>query len=138
MKKILKLMLLAVVAVVACTSCNKEAKEIGTRDQRIGRWQGGDDIIVFKDENAGDGYAWGYEFNQNDKNESDLLPGGDDYHGNGWFYWKKGNDYIRTRNMMNGSPAEAAIDWKLHALSDKQMEMQQTTRMKTYTKIATK
>ncbi len=130
MKKILKLMLLAVVAVVACTSCNKEAKEIGTRDQLIGTWASAGEYIVFYDDNAGDGYAWGEEWNENEGIHKNDL----EYHGNGWFKWKKGNDYIRVATMMNVSEANPAIDWKLHALSDKQMELQQTTRSKIYNK----
>lgn len=132
MKKFLKLALLAIVAAVACTSCNKEGKEIGTRDQLIGRWQSGKEYIVFYDDNAGDGYAWGKEWNEADgTQENDLV-----YHGNGWFRWKKGNDYIRTANATDISSAESAVDWKLSSLSDNKMELQQTTRMKTYTKIA--
>lgn len=132
MKKVIKLALLAIVAAVACTSCNKEGKEIGTRDQLLGRWQSGQEYIVFYDDNAGDGYAWGKEWNEADgTQESDLV-----YHGNGWFRWKKGNDYIRTANATDISSAESAVDWKLSSLSDDKMELQQTTRMKTYKKIA--
>ena len=134
MKKILKLMLLAVVAVVACTSCNKEGKEIGTRDQLIGRWVSSGEYIVFYDDNAGDGYAWGKEWNENEGIYESYL----EDHGSGWFKWKKGNDYVRVALMMDISQANPAVDWKLSSLSDDKMEMQQTTRMKTYTKIATK
>ena len=132
MKKFLKLALLAIVAAVACTSCNKEGKEIGTRDQLLGRWQSGQEYIVFYDDNAGDGYAWGKEWNEaEDTYESDLV-----YHGNGWFKWKKGNDYVRVALMIDISQANPAVDWKLSSLSDDKMELQQTTRMKTYKKIA--
>ena len=109
MKKVLKLALLAIVAAVACTSCNKEGKEIGTRDQLLGRWQSGQEYIVFYDDNAGDGYAWGKEWNEADgTQESDLV-----YHGNGWFRWTKNKDTLFEYHTMDLTEVPIAHRYKI-------------------------
>lgn len=106
---------------IAFTSCNKDT-EIGTRSQLIGQWKGttptSDGVhFVFLDEAAEDGYAWGYQWNEDeDISQSEVLT--KDYHGNGWFMWKKNNTYLRMRHMMNASEANAAIDQTLYELTD--------------------
>ncbi len=131
------LFLLPILLMALLTSCNMSTEtEIGTREQLIGRWQSGTDYIVFYDEDAGDGLSWGKEWNSDDKLESDLDDPDMDYHGNGWFKWKKGVDYITAANMVNISQAEAAIDWKLFELTDTQMKLRQTSRIVTFQKIS--
>lgn len=88
MKKFIQIFALLTLIIIAAVSCKKET-EIGSRSQLIGRWQTGQEYIVFYDLDAGDGYAWGKEWNEaQGVYESDLD--GEDYHGNGWFKWKKG------------------------------------------------
>ena len=119
---------------LAAVACNKK-KEIGTREQLIGRWQSGQEFIVFYDEPAEDGYAWGKEWNEaQGVMETDLD--GEDYHGNGWFQWKKGDDYIRVATMLSVSEAAAALDWTLYSLTDTEMQLQYTSARVTYKKIA--
>ena len=135
MKKFIQIFALLTFIIIAAVSCKKET-EIGSRSQLIGRWQTGQEYIVFYDLDAGDGYAWGKEWNEaQGVYESDLD--GEDYHGNGWFKWKKGNDYIRVANMLSISEAASALDWTLYSLSDNEMQLaQKTNQRKTYKKIA--
>ena len=85
MKTISRIVLILIVALAAFTSCRKTDVEIGTREQLVGRWQSqnGNEFIVFTDEEAGEGYAWGKEWNAYEKLESDLDEL--EFHGNGWF-----------------------------------------------------
>lgn len=54
----------------------------------LGKWQNVDNpqwYRVYTDEEAPDGYYWGYEWDESeDVTEKDLTK-----HGNGWFRWKK-------------------------------------------------
>ena len=133
MKKIIRLGFVILMAVMAFSSCSNEDKEIGSREQLIGRWKNAKEYIVFYDDNAGDGYAWGKEWDEADgTKESDVDA---DNHGNGWFKWKKGNDYIRIVAMMSISEAGAAVDRDLSALSDTEMTLvNKRGTKKTYTK----
>lgn len=135
MKKFFQFATFLVVIIIAFASCKKD-KEIGTREQLIGRWQSGQEYLVFYNEDAGDGYAWGKEWNEaQGVLESDLE--GEDYHGNGWFRWKKGDDYIRVAAQLSITEAEAALDWTLNSLTDTQMSLAQKNKQyKTYNKIA--
>lgn len=136
MKTISRIVLILIVALVAFTSCQNKDVEIGTREQLVGRWQSqsGQDFIVFTNEDAGEGYAWGMEWNADETLESDLEEL--DFHGNGWFKWKKGGDYITARNMMSISEAEAAVDWKLYELNDSRMQLaQKAGKIVTYNKV---
>ena len=136
MKTISRIILILIVALTAFTSCRNKDVEIGTREQLIGRWQSNDgkDFIVFTNDDAGEGYAWGKEWNTDDQEEKDLDEL--DFHGNGWFKWKKGSDYITARNMMSISEAEAAIDWKLYVLTDSQLQLaQKAGKIVTYNKV---
>lgn len=121
------------------SSCEKE-KEIGTTANLFGRWQGVTDsqeYMVFYSDVAEEGWYWGKEWNTNDKTENDLD--GMDYHGNGWFMWQKGKNYITMRNMLNASEAQAAIDRKLSALDDKNMTIVNNRGVAiSYTKIGAK
>ena len=128
MKRFFYLAVICCVVMLTFSACEKD-KEIGTTANLFGRWEAmiySQEYMVFSSDVAEDGWYWGYEWNADDKPESDLLPGGRDYHGNGWFMWKKGKNYITMRNMMNGSPAEVAIDRKLTALDDKNMTLVNT------------
>ena len=136
MKTISRIILILIVALAAFTSCRNKDVEIGTREQLVGRWQSqnGNDFIVFTNEDAGEGYAWGKEWNSDEKLESDLDEL--DFHGNGWFKWKKGAGYITARNMLSISEAEAAIDWKLYELTDSRMQLaQRAGKIVTYNKV---
>ncbi len=125
--KILPFILCAFVACVM-TSCifgGSSSSEIGTRQQLIGHWQTATPTtpglhMVFYDETAEDGYCWGKQWDEREGfYESDIV-----YHGNGWFYWKKGPDYLRMRHMMNLTPSESAIDQTIYSLSDNRLSIQ--------------
>jgi hypothetical protein len=137
MKYLVRFAIVLAVAIMALSGCKKD-KEIGTRSQLIGRWQCDKEYIVFYDESAEDeGYAWGKEWDEADEMESDLD--GEDYHGNGWFKWKKGDDYIRVALMMSISEANPALDWTLNTLTDSEMSLaQKNKQFKTYRKVDSK
>lgn len=111
------------------TSCifggSSSSTEIGTRQQLIGHWQGVSPTtsglhFVFYDESAEEGYCWGKTWDESDDYyESSLV-----YHGNGWFMWKKGTDYIRMRHMINVSQAQSAIDQTIYSLTDNNLSIQ--------------
>ena len=134
MKQLTKIVILLIVVVAALTGCKK--KDIGTREQLIGRWQSGQEYMVFYDDNAGDGYTWGKEWNEGEGTvESDLD--GEDYQGNGWFRWKKGSDYITIVAQLSISEAEAAVDCEISVLTDDALTFYNARRKQTksFTKI---
>jgi len=70
-------------AVICCmvmltfSACEKD-KEIGTTANLFGHWEAmvySSEDMVFLSEVAEEGWYWGYEWNADDKPESDLLPG---------------------------------------------------------------
>ena len=138
MKHLVRFAAALAVIVLALSGCKKN-KEIGSRSQLIGRWQYNKEYIVFYDESAEDeGYSWGKEWNEAEGvYESDLD--GEDEHGNGWFKWKKGDDYIRVATMMSISEANPALDWSLNTLTDTEMSLaQKNKQFKTYKKVDSK
>lgn len=76
-----------------------------------GKWADSNEVLaytMFMLEDAGDGFYWGKEWNEQDGvYESDL-----DEHGNGWFRWRvKKNKilFIRSTNFGFSIPAEYTI-----------------------------
>lgn len=123
------------------TSCifggSSSNTEIGTRGQLIGHWQGVSPTtsglhFVFYDEAAEDGYSWGKTWDESDNISEDNLV----YHGNGWFMWKKGPDYIRMRHMLNVSSAQSALDQTIYSLTDNNLSIQDGSKHVYLTKVA--
>ena len=136
MKRIAYILILLAIVLVGCES-KKSTTEIGTRDYLIGRWQGvspyaskSSIYFVFYDEVAQDGYYWGKTWDTYDSSEDQLV-----YHGNGWFLWKKGPDYIRQVDAMEISTGMSAHDQEIYELTDTKLVMSDAGKRLTLTKI---
>jgi len=101
------------------SSCNQE-KEVGMLSDMFGRWQNVNntkEYYVFQQATADmEGFYWGKDWDENERKESDL-----DYHGNGWFQWQKGTNYIRMAYMLSISEATPSVDYELISLTSEQM-----------------
>lgn len=78
-------------------------------DPRIlGQWRNDDSPLafrVFTNENADDGFCWGYEWDESeDVYVSDLV-----YQGNGWFRWRIEGNQLLELHMMEASDAVVPV-----------------------------
>ena len=66
----------------------------------VGRWKNMDDAgwhKVYYDDDDGEGYYWGKEWNESE----DVLEEDLSFHGNGWFRWTKSNDTLYELSTMD-------------------------------------
>lgn len=139
---------LCITVMLAVTSCDKKGESIGTEAQLFGRWQDTKtptSYIVFtsekvsaSDPNFGEyaDYYWGKEWDSNEKTEEQLN--NLDYHGNGWFMWKKGLIVISRLETHNLSPAVTPADMNLVTLTDNTLQYKTDSgREYSFSKIAT-
>lgn len=140
---------LCIAVMLAATSCEPMGETIGSEAQVFGRWQNTKtptSYIVFLTEKVSStdpkfgeysDYYWGKEWDSNEKQESDLDT--EDYHGNGWFMWKKGPDIISRLETENISTAVVPADMNLIDLTDTTLQYKTDSgREFTFRKIASK
>jgi len=130
-------------AVICCmvmltfSACEKD-KEIGTTANLFGHWEAmvySSEDMVFLSEVAEEGWYWGYEWNADDKPESDLLPGGMDYHGNGWFRWRKSNDTLYEYSTMDFRDVPIAHIYLVSAYDSMNIAVRETNGRSQYSFI---
>ncbi len=83
----------------------------------VGKWQNADNpqwYKVYYDDYDGDGYYWGKEWSEDDDvYEEDLQ-----FHGNGWFRWRKENKILVEHYMMEIRDVPITRRWRLRTKPD--------------------
>lgn len=92
-------------------------EETPTADPAIvGRWQNKTNpqwFRVYYDDYDGDGFFWGKEWDEaDDVHEVDL-----NYHGNGWFRWRKDGTQLLEMHTMDVQDVPIPKRWKVHTKS---------------------
>ena len=83
----------------------------------VGKWQNSECPQWYKfyydDPDDEEGYFWGKEWNEaDDVQEEDL-----NYHGNGWFRWRKKNNRLTEFHTMDATDVPIAKEWYVKHLS---------------------
>lgn len=150
MKRVFYFVAVLCFVLLAATGCKPQDENIGTEAQLYGRWQdvkNTTSFIVFQTDHVAPDderfydytdYIWGKEWDTNDKTEHDLDT--EDFHGNGWFLWKKGPKIVsRLATMNKVSTALTPADMNLTILNDSTLKYTTDSgREFTFRKIASK
>ena len=83
----------------------------------VGTWQNAENPKWFKvyyDDYDGDGYYWGKEWDESD----DVFEEDLNYHGNGWFRWRKEGKNLREEHQMEIGSAIVPKTWRVKTKSD--------------------